>query len=119
MSVSKNTQYGEITVSIDAIAALAGGAATESYGVVGMASQKTFMDGLSELLKKENYSKGVVVRQKDGKLELDLYIVVSNGVKISEVCYEIQKKVKYSLEKSLELNFEVINVFVQGVKAIQ
>ncbi|MEG0958050.1 MAG: Asp23/Gls24 family envelope stress response protein, partial [Erysipelotrichaceae bacterium] len=89
------------------------------YGVVGMASQKMVKDGIAELLKKDNYSRGVVVRQNEGNLELDLYIIVSHGIKISEVVHEVQKKVKYVLEKSLELDFNVINVFVQGVKVIK
>ncbi len=119
MSISKSTQFGNINISIEAIASLAGGVVSECYGVVGMASQKILKDGLAELLKKENYSRGVVVRQNDGKLELDLYIIVSHGVKISEVVHEVQKKVKYMLEKSLELDFNVINVFVQGVKVMK
>lgn len=119
MSITKTTQYGNINISIDAIAILAGGLVSECYGVVGMASQKFLKDGLAELLKKENYSRGVVVREKDGTLELDLYIVVSHGVKISEVVIEVQKKVKYMMEKSLELDFNVINVYVQGVKTMK
>ena len=66
MSISKSTEFGNINISLDAIASLAGGVVTECYGVVGMASQKFVKDGIAELLKKENYSKGVVVRQ-DGK----------------------------------------------------
>lgn len=119
MSITKNTQYGNIKISIEAIASLAGGVVTECYGVVGMASQKFLKDGLAELLKKENYSKGVVVKDNDGILELDLYIIVSHGVKISEVVHEAQKKVKYILEKTLELDFNTINVFVQDVKVIK
>lgn len=119
MSISKSTQFGNINISIEAIASLAGGVVSECYGVVGMASQKILKDGIAELLKKENYTKGVVVRQNEGKLELDLYIVVSHGVKISEVVHEAQKKVKYMLEKSLELDFNTINVFVQGVKVMK
>ncbi len=119
MSISKSTQFGNINISIEAIASLAGGVVSECYGVVGMASQKILKDGIAELLKKENYSKGVVVRQKDQKLELDLYIIVSHGVKISAVVHEAQKKVKYMLEKSLELDFEKINVYVQGVKVMK
>lgn len=116
MSVEKNNHYGLINISIEAIATLAGSAVTECYGVVGMASQKVFKDGLTELLKKENYSKGIVVRLKDDILELDVYIIVGYGVKISEVVQEVQKKVKYELERSLELEFQAINVYVQGVK---
>lgn len=119
MAITKNTQYGNINIAIEAIASLAGGVVSECYGVVGMASQKIFKDGLAELLKKENYAKGVVVRQKEDQLELDLYIVVSHGVKISEVVSEVQKRVKYALEQSLELDFNVINVYVQGVKVIK
>lgn len=119
MSITKNTQYGNIHISIDAIATLAGGLVSECYGVVGMASQKIVKDGIAELLKKDNYSRGVVVREVEGNLELDLYIIISHGVKISEVVNEVQKKVKYMMEKSLELDFNVINVYVQGVKAMK
>ncbi|MEG0313904.1 MAG: Asp23/Gls24 family envelope stress response protein [Erysipelotrichaceae bacterium] len=119
MSITRNTQYGNINISIEAIASLAGGVVTECYGVVGMASQKFLKDGISELLKKENYAKGVVVRRNEEALELDLYIIVSHGVKISEVVHEVQKKTKYMLEKSLELDFNTINVFVQDVKVMK
>jgi uncharacterized alkaline shock family protein YloU len=120
MSISKSTQYGSINISIDAIASLAGGVVTECYGVVGMSSQKLLKDGIAELLKKENYSRGVVVKQNEsGDLELDLYVVVSHGVKISEVVREVQVRVKYMLEKSLELQFKKVNIFVQGVKVMK
>lgn len=119
MSISKNTQYGTINITIDAIASLAGGVVSECYGVVGMASQKFVKDGIAELLKKENYSKGVVVKQKDNELQLDLYIIVSHGVKISEVVKEVQTRVKYVLEKTLELEFKKVNIFVQDVKTMK
>ena len=69
--------------------------------------------GIAELLKKENYAKGVVVRQKEDHLELDLYIVVSHGVKISEIVYEVQQRVKYMLEKSLELEFKKVKMCIR------
>ncbi|MEG0468931.1 Asp23/Gls24 family envelope stress response protein [Amedibacillus sp. YH-ame10] len=119
MSISKSTQYGNINISMDAIASLAGGVVTECYGVVGMASQKFVKDGIAELLKKENYTKGIVVRQEEDGLELDLYVIVSHGIKISEVVHEVQERVKYMLEKSLELEFNKVNVFVQDVKVIK
>ena len=52
MSISKSTEYGNINISLDAVASLAGGVVTECYGVVGMASQKFVKDGIAELLKK-------------------------------------------------------------------
>ncbi len=119
MTVERKTNYGNINVSEEAVASLAGGVITECYGVVGMASRKLVRDGWAELLGKENYAKGVVVRRTDSGLEIDLYIIVSFGVKISEVVQEAQKKVKYVLEKSLSEEIAAVNVFVQGVQVIE
>ena len=100
MPINKSTEYGNISISLDAISSLAGGTITECYGVVGMASQKAVRDGWAELLKKENYAKGVVVRQDAEGLVLDLYIIALHGIKLHEVVYEAQKRVKYVLEKN-------------------
>ncbi len=118
MGIERVTNLGKLNISEEAIASLAGGVVSECYGVVGMASQKVVKDGIAELLKKDNYSKGIVVRRTDKGYELDLYIIISFGVKISEVIFEVQKKVKYMLEKTLEQDFEKVNVYVQGVKVI-
>lgn len=119
MAIEKTNEFGTISVSNEAIAMLAGGVITESYGVVGMASQQIFKDGLAELLKGENYSKGVIVRSTDNGFELDVYIIVSYNVKISEVVLEVQKKTKYMLEKSLQQPIHAINVYVQGIKVVK
>ncbi|MDP2814450.1 MAG: Asp23/Gls24 family envelope stress response protein, partial [Erysipelotrichaceae bacterium] len=89
MGIERSTSLGNINISEEAIATLAGGVVSECYGVVGMASQKVLKDGLAELLKKENYSRGVVVRKTETSYELDLYIVISFGVKITEVVAEV------------------------------
>lgn len=116
MAIETKNQFGQISVSDDAVATLAGGVVTECYGVVGMSSQQIFKDGLAELLQGENYSKGVIVRRTDAGFELDLYIVVSYNVKISQVVLEVQKKTKYMLEKTLGQKFNTINVYVQGIR---
>lgn len=119
MSIKQTTDLGTINVTTDAIAALTGGVVSECYGVVGMSSKNLFKDGLAELLKKNNYAKGVVVKNQDNELTLDIYIIVSFGVRISEVVHEVQKKVKYTLESVLDLSFNHVNVFVQGVKEVK
>ena len=119
MTVERKTNYGNISVSEDAIASLVGGVITECYGVVGMSSKQVLRDGWAELLKKENYAKGVVVRKDDNGLSIDLYIIVSFGVKISEVVQEAQKKVKYILETTLAQDVSAVNVFVQGVRTVE
>ena len=67
MPIERNTKLGNINISEEAIATLAGGIVAECYGVVGMASQKILKDGLAELLKKDNYSKGIIVRTVEDK----------------------------------------------------
>lgn len=116
MPVYKKTNYGDINISIEAIANLTGGIVSEAYGIVGMASQNMLKDGFAELLKRDNYSKGIVVRTVDDKFEIDLFVVISSGVRISEVVTEVQKRVKYELNKHLEIDFDAVNVFVQGIK---
>ena len=119
MPINKSTEYGNIEISLDAIANLAGGAITECYGIVGMASQKTLKDGWAGLLKKENYARGVVVTQDETGLVLNLYIIALQGIKLSQVVYEAQKRVKYVLEKTLEVKCNAVNIYVQGVRAVK
>ncbi|QQK80568.1 Asp23/Gls24 family envelope stress response protein [Salicibibacter cibi] len=116
MALEMNSQLGSIDISKEVVATVAGGAATDVYGIVGMASQKQIKDGISELLKRDNFSRGVVIREFDDDLHIDMYIIVSYGTKISEVAYNVQTKVKYQLEQMLGLTVESVNIFVQGVR---
>ncbi|WP_052256654.1 Asp23/Gls24 family envelope stress response protein [Salinicoccus sp. YB14-2] len=118
MTLEIKNELGSIDIAIDVIANIAGGAVVESYGVVGMASKHQVRDGFAELLGKENYSRGVVVENNDGLLDVDLYIIVGYGVKISEVANNIQTSVKYRLEKTFGLTINTINIHVQGVRMI-
>lgn len=118
MTLEIKNELGSIDIAIDVIANIAGGAVVESYGVVGMASKHQVRDGFAELLGKENYSRGVVVENSDGLLNVDLYIIVGYGVKISEVANNIQTSVKYRLEKTFGLTINTINIHVQGVRMI-
>ncbi len=116
MSIELKTSYGHIDISNDVIATIAGGAAIDCYGIIGMASKSQIKDGLSEILRKENFTKGVIVRQDEDQLHIDMYIIVSYGTKISEVAHNVQTKVKYTLNQMLGLSVESLNIYVQGVR---
>ncbi|WP_257350136.1 Asp23/Gls24 family envelope stress response protein [Pseudalkalibacillus decolorationis] len=116
MSIEMKTKYGEIDISNDVIATIAGGAAIDCYGIIGMASQKQIKDGITELLGKDNFSRGIVVRQEEDEVHIDMYIIVSYGTKISEVAHNVQTKVKYTLDQMLGLSVDSVNIFVQGVR---
>lgn len=116
MSIELNTNDGQITVTNDVIATIAGGAAVECYGIVGMASKNQIKDGIAEMLKRDNYARGVVVRQENSRLDIDMYIIVSYGTKISEVAHNVQSQVKYMLEQALGLEIDSVNIYIQGVR---
>jgi len=109
---------GEIDITENAIASLCGAVVSECYGIVGMASKKFFKDSVSVILGKENYCKGIVVTQEDNELKLDIYVIVMYGVNILHVVSEAQKKIKYQLEKTLNISLKKINIYVQGIRVI-
>jgi uncharacterized alkaline shock family protein YloU len=116
MSIELNTNDGHVTITNDVIATIAGGTAEECYGIVGMASKSQIRDGIAEILRKENYSKGIIVRQENEELHIDMYIIVSYGTKISEVASNVQSQVKYALNQSLGLSIDSVNIYIQGVR---
>ncbi|MCJ1783152.1 Asp23/Gls24 family envelope stress response protein [Mammaliicoccus sciuri] len=118
MTLEITNEYGSIDISNDVIATLAGGAAVECYGIVGMASKHQVRDGIAEILGRDNYTKGVIVSQNEGVLDVDMYIIVSYGTKISEIANNVQSAVKYTLEQSLNLKVNAVNIYIQGVRVI-
>ena len=118
MAVKIKTQYGTIDITNDVIATVVGGAATDNYGVVGMASKNQIRDKVNDILRRENYARGVVVRQEENGVAIDVYVIVSYGTKISEVSRNVQSKVKYNLETMLGVTANSVNVIVQGVRVL-
>ncbi|RST75451.1 Asp23/Gls24 family envelope stress response protein [Siminovitchia acidinfaciens] len=116
MSIEMKTKFGQIDISNEVIATIAGGAAIDCYGIVGMASKNQIRDGLTEILRKDNFSRGVVIRQEEDELHIDMYIIVSYGTKISEVAFNVQSKVKYTLQKTIGMSADTVNIYVQGVR---
>lgn len=109
------SENGIISYSEEVVANIVGVSTMECYGVVGMASRNA-KDGLWELLKSENLSKGVKVRSKEDGLSIELYIMVEYGTKISVIADNIIQKIKYSVENYTGLKVSNITVNVQGVR---
>lgn len=119
MNVDQKTQYGGIDISMNAIASVAQKAASSCYGVLGLSARTHFwMDRVQILLKDEDYAKGVYARKSKKGYEVDIYIVCAYGVKLTEVASEVQKMVKYELEKTFGMKFPKINIYVQDLKEI-
>ena len=57
-----------------------------------------------------------MVKENLGEIVVDMYIITSYGVKISEVASNVQSTVKYTLEQTLKIKVKAINIYVQGVR---
>lgn len=76
-----------------------------------------FAGGITQVLSgKKNYSKGIKVESDEKEVKIDVNIIVEYGSRIPDVAYEIQKRVKKSVENMTGLKVEEVNVHVQGVK---
>ncbi|RJQ04194.1 MAG: Asp23/Gls24 family envelope stress response protein [Bacillota bacterium] len=114
---STQTPVGRITIADEVVATIAGMAATECYGIVGMAARR-LKDGIAELLGRENLSRGVQVAFKDGDIRIDLNVIIGYGTRISEVAHNVSSQVRYRVEDSTGLRVRSVNINVQGVRAI-
>ncbi len=108
---------GSIVISKEVIALLAGMAVIECYGIVGMASGK-MKDGIDEVLKRENVSRGVVVNISDNYMTVQLNVIVGYGTKMSEVAQNVIEKVKYTVENLTGLRIGKVYINVKGVRVI-
>lgn len=110
-----SNENGSIYYSVDVLSNIVGISTMECYGVVGMAS-KNASDGIWEILKGENLSKGVKINSKNDNLNIELYIIVEYGTKVSVIANNIIQKVKYNVENITGLKVSSITVNVQGVR---
>lgn len=106
-----------IQISNDVVAVIAGVAVSEVQGVSGMSGG--FAGGITEVLSgKKNLAKGIKVEINEGIAKIDVNIIVEYGSRIPDVAFEIQTRVKKSVETMTGLKVEAVNVHVQGVHAI-
>ncbi|MEG1500977.1 MAG: Asp23/Gls24 family envelope stress response protein, partial [Clostridiales bacterium] len=110
--------YGKILISKEVIANLAGIAATECFGIVGMVSSRFFSDGIADLLGKESLSKGVEVYITPDNLLIKVNIVVGYGINLSVIANNVIENVRYTVERHTGLKVDHVDVNIQGVKVV-
>ena len=113
-SLRRGHGRGQIEVFPGVVAALAGHAAVGCYGIMGMAA-RGLRDGVATLLRRENLHRGVDVREVDGRLFIDVYVIVLYGIRITEVAHNLQGAVRFEVERATGVPVAEVNVFVQGV----
>ena len=109
------TERGAISNSPDVFTNITGAAATNCYGVKGMAVRST-TDGLVHLLRRESMAKGVKVRfNDDATVSIELHIIVDNGVNLTAVSRSIMSEVRYIFERITGVKVKNVDVCVDSM----
>ena len=109
------TEYGEITISDAVFTTITGAAATNCFGVKGMA-YRSMTDGIVHLLRREAMSKGVrIIPHEEGDISIELHIIVEHGVNIAAVCRSIINQVRYMVSENTGASIRSIDVCVDSM----
>ena len=111
---TNHTPHGKIEISPTAIATLASHAVLQTYGVVGMAAPNLASGIAASLTRDPN--RGILVRQEDGQIIIDVYVVIEHGTRIASVANSLINGVRYALDQSIGVQVSQVNVHVQGLR---
>lgn len=113
--IRHNNENGAICVSDRVFTDIAGTAASNCFGVKGMAA-RSVTDGVYHLLRKETMSKGVRVEfHGDGTISIDLHIMVDHGVNLTAVGSSIISEVRYVVTKCTGTTVRAVNVYIDSM----
>ena len=113
--IQHNNDKGSVTVSAAVYTEIAGTAATNCFGVKGMAA-RSVQDGLFHLLRKESSGKGVLVEfHDDNTITIDLHIIVDHGVNLQAVGDSIISEVRYVVNKCTGTDVRAVNVYIDSM----
>ena len=113
--IRHNNENGTVNVSTGVYTDIAGTAATNCFGVKGMAA-RSVKDGVYHLLRKESMSKGVKVEvNEDNTITIDLHIMVDNGVNLATLGSSIISQVRYEVTKYTGTQVRAVNVYIDSM----
>ena len=113
--VRHENEKGSVNVSTNVYTDIVGTAATNCFGVKGMAA-RSLTDGVYHVLRKESANKGVLVRfHEDDTISVDLHIIVDNGVNLNAVGESIISEVRYVVTKCTGTQVRAVNVYVDSM----
>ena len=113
--IRQNTERGAVVIGSNVYTNIAGVAASNCFGVKGMAI-RSMTDGLVHLLRKESMSKGVRVQfHEDDTISIDLHIIVDNGVNLTAVGASIISEVRYVVTKCTGTEVRAVTVYIDSM----
>ena len=113
--IRHNNENGSVNVSTSVYTDIAGTAASNCFGVKGMAA-RSVTDGVYHLLRKESMSKGVRVEfHPEGDISIELHIIVDSGVNLNAVANSIISEVRYVVTKTTGTQVRAVNVYIDSI----
>ena len=113
--IRHNNESGSINISTSVYTEIVGTAASNCFGVKGMAA-RSVKDGVYHLLRKESAGKGVrVYFNDDDTISIDLHIIVDNNVNLSAVGASIISEVRYVVAKCTGTEVRDVNVYIDSM----
>ena len=113
--IRQKNENGSLNVSTSVYTDIVGTAASNCFGVKGMAA-RSLTDGVYRLLRKESASKGVRVEfHEDDTISIDLHIIVDHDVNLSAVGASIVSEVRYVVTKCTGTEVRAVNVYVDSM----
>ena len=115
MDCKFNTDLGVVTVNDDVIVRVAGYAALDCYGIVGMVAPNA-ADGIAKILPMSRLQRGITLDLTDAGVHVDLYVVIEYGTNISAVSQNLVDTVSFVLKEQARVPVDAIEVHVMDVK---
>ncbi len=113
--IKRNTENGSVCITSGVFTDIAGTAASNCFGVKGMAA-RSMTDGVYHLLRKESMGKGVhVTFHGNGSITIDLHIMVDEGVNLSAVGESIISEVSYVVTKTTGIKVRAVHVYIDSM----
>jgi uncharacterized alkaline shock family protein YloU len=106
------TDLGTIRIAPGAVADLVARTAARCYGVVGLASRNR----VGRMLGRERANSAVSVAQEDGRVRIDLHVVVEYGLNLAEVAATLRSQVTYELERLTGLPVAAVDVHIESAR---
>lgn len=114
--ISYDTKYGTVSISNEYLSKLIGNAVSSCYGVVGMAPGGKRQHLLGMVSKKEYSNKGIVIKEDEEGISVDLHIIVLYGMNISAIAKSIVNKVRFTVDEAVGVKVDKVTVKVDGIQ---
>lgn len=115
MAVKTVNKFGKINITDNAVAMVASHVASDCYGVASLVSRR-LTDSVAEFFNKKAYAKGVKVESVKNKINIEIYVLLKEGVNNDAVCESVRSTVKYNVEIFTGMRVDSICVHVVGVR---